>query len=193
MRRRLLWFAGIAILLIAIHPVWLPLVVRPLIRNDGPAKADIVVVLAGDPSGFRMMRAAQLVREGYAPAVLVSGPEIYGIHECDLAIALAVRNGIPKEWLIPFPHSAMSTREEAAVIVPELRRRNVHSFLLVTSDYHTGRSGRLFGAAAAGDPSMRVVAAEDKYFHASDWWKSREAMKAVFFEWTKTVATVLGQ
>ncbi len=192
MARRLLWIAGILALLILTHSVWLRLAVRPLMRNDGPQKADIVVVLAGDANGRRMMRAAELVRDGFAPAVLVSGPPLYGIHECDLAIDMAVRNGMPREWFIPFPHSAMSTREEASVIIPELKRRNIKSFLLVTSDYHTGRSGRLFGAAA-GDIAMHVVAAQDKYFHPDDWWTSREGQKAVFFEWTKTVATAFGQ
>lgn len=193
MVRRLLWFAGLPLLLLATHPFWLPLAARPLMRNDGPAKADIVVVLAGDANGRRMMHAASLVRDGFAPAVLVSGPEYYGIHECDLAINLAVRNGYPREWFIPFPHSALSTREEAAAIVPELRRRKIRSFLLVTSDYHTARSGRLFGAAAAPDIAMRVVSAGDRHFHADSWWKSREGMKAVFFEWTKTLATAMGQ
>jgi uncharacterized SAM-binding protein YcdF (DUF218 family) len=190
--RRLLWPAAILVILIASHSFWLPLAARPLIRNDGPEKADIVVVLAGDPNGRRVMRAASLVREGFAPAVLVSGPEYYGIHECDLAIDMAVRNGYPREIFIPFPHSGMSTREEAGLIVPELRRRNVRSFLLVTSDYHTARSGRLFGAAAQG-LTMRVVAAEDKFFQADSWWTSREGQKAVFFEWTKTFATAMGK
>ena len=192
MARRLLWFAGIILLLAATHTLWLPLAARPLMRNDGPQKADIIVVLAGDANGRRMMRAAALVREGFAPAVLVSGPELYGIHECDLAIDMAVRKGYPRELFIPFPHSALSTREEAAFILPELRRRNVRSFLLVTSDYHTARSGRLF-RAAAGDIAMRVVAADDKYFSADSWWKSREGQKAVFFEWSKTLATAMGK
>jgi hypothetical protein len=40
---------------------------------------------------------------------------------------------------------------------------------------------------------MHVVAADDKYFSAHNWWKSREGQKAVFFEWTKTLATAMGK
>ena len=71
-------------------------------RDDGPAKADIAVVLAGDYYGHRIDKGG---RAGAARAmcrsVLVSGPHgFYGMHECDLAIAFAVRQGYPAEWFI---------------------------------------------------------------------------------------------
>ena len=96
------------------------------------------MVLAGDYEGHRIEKAAELIREGYVPAALISGPRgFYGGHESDYAIAYAVRQGFPAQWFIALPHSALSTREEARVVLAELRRRNVRSFLLVTSDYHT--------------------------------------------------------
>jgi hypothetical protein len=82
-----------------------------------------------------------------------------------------------------------------ASVLAELRRRNVRSFLLVTSDYHTARSARIYGAAEramGGGPAMRVVPARDEFFRADSWWRTRQAQKVVFFEWSKTFATVLG-
>jgi uncharacterized SAM-binding protein YcdF (DUF218 family) len=175
---------------------WLPAAGYALIHDDGPAKADIAVVLGGDFYGHRIERAAQLVREGYVPAVLVSGPPgFYGRHECDFAIPYIVSRGYPAEWFIPLPHEALSTKEEAAVVLAALRRRGVHSFLLVTSDFHTGRSARIFRTAEpanGGGPSMRVVAAPDEHFRAGSWWLTRESQKVVFFEWCKTFATAAG-
>lgn len=176
--------------------LWLPLLGYALVHDDGPAQADIAVVLAGDLVGHRIEKAAELIRQGYVPAALVSGPPgFYGLHECDFEIAYAVRLGFPAQWFIPLPHSALNTRDEALVVLAELRRRNVRSFLLVTSDFHTARARRIFLAAARampGVPAMRTVAAPDRFFRPDSWWRNREAQKTVFFEWSKTVATALG-
>jgi uncharacterized SAM-binding protein YcdF (DUF218 family) len=176
--------------------LWLPLLGYALVHDDGPAKADIAVVLAGDSWGHRIEKAAELIREGYVPAALISGPPgFYGLHESDYAIAYAVRLGFPAPWFIPLPHSALSTRDEASVVLVELRRRNVRSFLLITSDFHTARARRIFLAAErqmAGGPAMRTVAAPDEHFRPDSWWRNRESQKTAFFEWTKTFANALG-
>lgn len=157
-------------------------------QSGPPEKADLVFVLAGDPFGNRILKAAQLVREGYAPQVIVSGPEgFYGLHECDLAIPFAIRAGYPADYFVPFPHAARSTREEAEDAVPELRRRGAHRVLLVTSLYHTRRAGNLFRAAAS-DLTFFVVAAPDRDFIRGGWWRNREARKTFLTEWLKTVA-----
>jgi uncharacterized SAM-binding protein YcdF (DUF218 family) len=178
------------------HSLWLPGLGYALVHDDGPAKADIAVVLAGDYLGHRIEKAAELIREGYVPAALISGPPgFYGLHESDYAIAYAVRQGFPAQWFIALPHAALSTRDEAPVILAELRRHNVRSFLLVTSNFHTARARRVFLAAEhamGGGPAMRTVAVPDKYFHPDSWWRNREGQKTVFFEWSKTVASTLG-
>jgi uncharacterized SAM-binding protein YcdF (DUF218 family) len=174
---------------------WLPWFGGALVRDDGPAKADFAVVLAGDWNGHRVLHAAELARQGYVRGVLVSGPSIYGIHECDLAIQYAVRQGYAADSFAPLPNDALSTREEARLVLEELKRRGAGSFLLVTSDYHTARAGRIFGGAMrqmGGGPTMRLVAAPDKYFRPDNWWKSRQGLKIVFMEWSKTVATAFG-
>jgi uncharacterized SAM-binding protein YcdF (DUF218 family) len=199
-RRRFRISALLAFLLLTItfwlsHALWLPWIGQALIRDEGPAKAEIAVVLAGDLTGHRIQKAAELARSGYVPSILVSGPPYFDVHECDEAIAFAVRKGYPVEWFIPLPNQSHSTREEASTILAELRRRGIHSFLLVTSDYHTARAARIYRGATqgmAGGFEMRVVAAPDEFFRPGSWWRDREAQKTVFFEWAKTVATALG-
>ena len=185
----------VAVLFLA-RSLWLPAIAFALIRDDGPAKADLAIVLGGDYYGHRILKAAELVRQGYVPAVLVSGPPgFYGAHETELAIPFAVRHGYPAEWFIGFTHAELSTRGEVRVIVAELRRRNVRSVLLVTSDYHSARAARLFRSAeraAGGGPALRTVVASDEFFHPGSWWRSRQGQKTVFFEWSKTVATAFG-
>ncbi len=178
--------------LAAAYPLWLGALGTYLVRADTPAKADVIVVLAGDRFGNRILKACELLREGYAPRALIDGPCCYyGVHESDLAIAFAARAGCPADRLDSLPMQAMNTKDEAAVVAAELGRRQVRSFLIVTSDYHTRRAEKAF-ARVARPGSFRMVAAPDKYFRAGEWWRDRESQKIVFTEWTKTVATWVG-
>jgi uncharacterized SAM-binding protein YcdF (DUF218 family) len=192
--------ALVAVLLLAVvflaRDVWLTALGRALIHDEGAGKAEIAVVLGGDQWGFRLLKAAELVRQGYVPQVLVSGPPgMYDINEADAAIQFAVRRGYPAGWFIPLRHPGLSTREEAGYVLDTLKQRNIHSFLLVTSSYHTARARRIFLSAErerGGGPDLRAVASADKFFSASGWWHDREGRKLVFMEWTKTVTAVFG-
>jgi uncharacterized SAM-binding protein YcdF (DUF218 family) len=149
----------------------------------------VVLVLAGDSYGNRILKGAELVREGYAPKALISGPEgVYGLHESDLAIPFAVRAGYPESYFLSFPHAAKSTREEAEASESELHRLGAHRVLLVTSVYHTRRAGNLFRSVVP-DITFIVVAAPDPYFTPGGWWHQREARKTFLMEWTKTVTS----
>ncbi len=176
--------------------IWLPWIGEALVRNDGPGKADIAVVLAGDTSGGRIERAARMIQAGDVPAAIVDGPmAAFGNRECDLAIAFIVREGYPKDWFIPLPMAAHSTAEEAVHVAAELERRHVASFALITSEFHTARAGRTFRSVLRrrGDRlAMRVIGTPDDFFQPAEWWRDREGRKATLLEWTKTVAAVFG-
>ena len=182
--------------LVLTSTVWLTALGQSLIHDDGPAKADIAVVLGGDYWGNRILTAANLVRAGYVPAVLVSGPPgFYDSHECDAAIQYAIRKGYPAAWFIPSAHNEMNTRDESRVLLEDIGRRHVRKFLLVTSNFHTARSRRIFLAterAMGGGPEIRMVAAPDKFFQADSWWRSRESQKTFLMEWLKTITGPLG-
>jgi uncharacterized SAM-binding protein YcdF (DUF218 family) len=177
--------------------IWLPVAGYALIHSDAPAKADIAVVLAGDPQGHRIEKAAELAKAGYVSQVLVSGPPgVYGHNESDLAVQFIEHEGYPAQSFIPFPDPSHSTKEESAYVLRELQRRNVHNFLLVTSDYHSGRARRIFLATEREmgyAPQFETVTAPDGFFHADSWWRNREAQKIVFMEWWKTLAAAFGR
>jgi uncharacterized SAM-binding protein YcdF (DUF218 family) len=184
--------AAAALVAAATHTLWLSAVGNWLVVSEEPFAADAVVVLAGDRFGHRILKGAELVRQGFAPAAYVSGPcDYYGACECDAAIDFAVKHGHPRTSFVRVPHSALSTREEAEVFARELRGRGCKRYILVTSDYHTRRACGLFRQQAP-DLEMRCVAAGDRFFRAGSWWKQRESRKAVFLEFTKTIAVRLG-
>ena len=163
-----------------------------LVQTDIEEKADIVLVLAGDSYGDRVKTAAELVRKGLAPKVLVSGPSgIYGMHECDLAIPFAVKAGYPESYFLHAENDARSTMEEADQMLIRLAALGAKHVLLVTSDYHTRRAGKIFRSKAAGI-RFTVIGALGPEFSAKGWWHSRQGQKVAFNEWAKTFAEWFG-
>ena len=184
--------AGILVLGFVFRNTLLTALGSYLIKADAPEKADIALVLGGDGEGNRILQAAKLVRSGYVAQVLVSGPSgLYGYHECDLAIPFAVKAGYPESYFLHLENDARSTKEEARDAILRLRQLGVHKVLLVTSDYHTRRSGKIYRAAAP-DLQFVVVAAPDRYFTAGGWWHNRQGEKIAFNEWVKTLTEPFG-
>lgn len=183
--RWLLLIAAVAVVA-ASYPVWLGAAGSYLVYREEPFQAQMAVVLAGGYRGNRILRAAELVREGFVPRVLVSGTGYYGRSEAELAIDYAVRQGHPREYFLGFAHQAQSTLEEARLVAAELRSLGVKRVLLVTSDYHTRRARACYRKAAP-DIELRVIGTADKDF-PKPWWSTRQGRKTVFLEWTKTVS-----
>lgn len=187
--RRLLSFLGISILLfVLVRWVVLPGLGQYIVRSDEPMKADVAVVLAGDHWGNRIVKGAELKRDGYVGKVLVSGgPWVYGLYESDLAVAFAEKRGFPADYFEALHEEVHSTQEEAHSIATELKRRGIRSALVVTSDYHSMRAGRIWRHTAPW-LNQRLVAAPDRFFRRGDWWYDRESGKNVFTEWSKFLA-----
>lgn len=172
--------------------LWLSAAGHYLVQAGEPVKAEAVVALAGDYRGNRLRTAGNLVRQGFAPIALISGQTaIFGQCECHFAIDYAVREGYPRSYFEPFEHPGNSTEEEIAFLAKELRRRNIRRILLVTSNYHTRRSGRVARHGLPG-VEVHVVAAPDDAFEPDAWWRNREGQKRFFFEATKTIAYSFG-
>ena len=115
-----------------------------LILEEAPFNADAIVVLAGDVTGERVMKAAELFRASWAPKIFVSSAgSFFDQTEGELATHYAVHRGVPPEVIEVLQSSADSTEEESRFLVAVLRKRGVKRFLLVSSDYHTRRAARV--------------------------------------------------
>lgn len=180
------------LLLILTRSMWMGWMGALLVSAERPQHADIIVVLAGDPYGHRILRAAELVKQGYAPKVLVSGPPgFYDMHESDLALPFVVRRGYPAAWFIPAPHNAHSTEEEGQALFPVLDKLRARTVIVVTSDHHTRRALHTLRGCWPGI-EIHMVAAPDEFFTPYGWWHNREGRKIFFLEWLKTFASLVG-
>jgi uncharacterized SAM-binding protein YcdF (DUF218 family) len=187
-KRILLVLAVVVLLLVLFHAPVLAALGNFLVKAGPPQKADIIVVLAGDGFGRRILKAGELIKDGWAPQALISGPNgNYGNYECDLAIPFAVKAGYPESYFLHFEHTARSTESEATNVTQKLREMGFKRVILVTSNFHTRRAGKMFRHAAP-DLEFFVVAAPDEFFKPDSWWHDREASKVFLYEWMKTVA-----
>lgn len=163
-----------------------------LVADEAPQKADIGIVLGGDASGNRILRACAAIQEGLIPRSLVSGVgAFYGMHESSLAINLAVSRGCPADFFTAVLFPAHSTFDEAEHLIPELRRLRAHKVLIVTSPSHTARARRIFRRLAP-DLEFHSIAARDRIWNDGYWWESREGRKLWLLESAKTVADFIG-
>ena len=187
LRKWLLLLAAVAALYLS-RAIWLRQMGEFLVRADAPRPAEVAVVLAGDGYGHRILKAIEFYRQGYVKQVIVDGPKgWYGFDEADLAIRFAVDRGAPREIFVPLTMKSRSTLAEARAVDAELRKRNVHKALIVTSNFHTRRSRAIFRREGSKDIQYLVVSAPDEDFAPEDWWRSRDAQKVLFMEYVKLV------
>ena len=149
------------------------------------------MVLAGDSRGNRILKAAELARQGYAPVVLVdNGNTEYGRTESSIARDFAVQNGYSPNLFITANWLCYSTVEEAGFSIAALRKMGAHKIIVVTTLWHTARAGRIFRRMAP-DLTFYMVGSDDPDWHDGNWWKGREGKKTFFLEGVKTIADFL--
>ncbi|HXG28758.1 MAG TPA: YdcF family protein [Nevskiales bacterium] len=107
---------------------WLSAPAQPAVQ------ADLIVALGGD-SGARVLTAARLYRENWAPRVLMTGIEGGDARARDVLLELRARllvaQGVPPEALL-FEQTAGNSREEAAAVHALMARERRQRVLAVS-------------------------------------------------------------
>ena len=116
------------------------------VRHDGrPRRADAVVVLAG--SKTRLPVGVRLVREGYAPLLVVSRGRSTRLEE-------RLCNGVTGLHVICFDPEPNSTVGEAHYVGELERRRGLGRIDVVTSHFHVFRARVLIERCYHGELTM---------------------------------------
>ena len=140
-----------------------------LVCSEAPQPSGLILVLAGDFCGPRVLKAAELASRGYARRGLISGTPYQGRPEGEFAIAFLAKQGYATDSFASFGHRAHSTIEEAIALRPELERRGVKRVLLVTSAHHSRRALIVFQLVCSGIHFISAPA-PDPYYHTDRWW-----------------------
>jgi uncharacterized SAM-binding protein YcdF (DUF218 family) len=167
---------------------------RYLVTQDPLARADMVLVLSGQPY-LRVPEAARLYHERMAPRILLTNePRPRGQEELlrigirypdsqELSLQLLEALRVPRDAILTIPERTDSTRTEMQIVARYLVGRSVRTLIIVTSKAHTTRAHKIFTAGLG--PQVRVlmhpVPADP--FDPGRWWKDRADSKQVLWEY----------
>jgi len=145
---------------------------RLLCVDAGPREAEVIVVLGGE-SVDRVKQARELFARGAAPKIIVSGSG-----DCKFIRDELLRSGVPATALELEPRSR-STKVNAELTAPLLKKAGVKRAILVTSWFHSRRALNSFHRFA---PEIQFSSAPA--YHRETW--PAKAIH-VFQEYAKTL------
>jgi uncharacterized SAM-binding protein YcdF (DUF218 family) len=156
----------------ALVVAWIAATVRLIFvpTEDAPGKADAVVVLSGSKHQ-RLDRGLELMREGVAPTLVISGGYDPRQPRASQLCRAGHNDGFRVLCFTPDPDSTQGEAEEVGRLAAEHRWRRV---LIVTSRFHVTRARMLFDRCLAGDADAVGVS-----------YPSRDIPTAVVGEWVK--------
>lgn len=170
--------------------------------NETPVKADYILPLAGNMN--RMIKAAELYKDGYAPIILLSRPRSLppaplreiklqmGYPDYDLyefvARLLKVLNA-DSAIVEPFGNGHASTVEEIEALKKHFGERKP-SLLVVTSPYHARRAKMIMDDLMP-DYEITMTVSDDGAFR-NDWWRDQDSAQYLVMEFAKTLYYMAG-
>ncbi len=173
-------------------------------RSDPLVKADAIHVLAGSRMD-RQLEAAFLYKEGYAPLIVMTREELDDAERHLETLGVRVESGadrtqrylsqlgIPASaFLIP-PKLHDNTAQEAATLRELAVAHRWKTVILVTSGYHTRRSGYAFERALRGT-GVRLIVRPTRFDSSQPerWWRSRDDLRWILSEGPKFAAYLMG-
>jgi uncharacterized SAM-binding protein YcdF (DUF218 family) len=183
---------------------FLPFAGRFLVREDPLARADAIVVLAG-ARVHRWLEGVDLYREQWAPHVILSpGPmealevklKAQGVRfplEGELARDAMIQMGVPADAILLLPGGMDNTAHEAWTVKDAVTAKGWRRLIVVTSKFHTRRTGFTFRREFGGTP-VEIIVRASRYdqSHPARWWRARPDIRSVLFELPKLLAYWLG-
>lgn len=177
---------------------------RHLQHEDPLVKADALFVLAGTRLE-RALEAVDLFKEGYAPLVVLSPGRAEAVEhlvrargvrfpsESELVRDAMLQLGIPAAAIVATDGYVDNTAQEANLLRAMVQARGWRRVIVITSKYHTRRSGFAFRRGLGGTGAQAVIrATRYDLSHPARWWRFRADFRFVTSEWQKLLAYRLG-
>ncbi len=199
MRKKLLILSLIVIaLMYAFRADWLVYMGSSLIR-DAPAKSADVAIVLSTGVGYipRLLQAAQLYREKRVKRILINGNrktdttrklEQQGfVSPCkwyDNSLRILEMYGVPREkvWTVS-AEDVFDTVSEAQTIKPFLKEKDVNTFIITTSKFHTRRALYVWRKVLGREEGITTSAATEDPFDPDSWWQHGRQVKQVMGEY----------
>jgi uncharacterized SAM-binding protein YcdF (DUF218 family) len=192
--RLLVVLTVLAIALYVTSPFLLAALGRYLVTSHPVRKADVAVVMAGEPF-LRVPAAARLYHDGLVPTILLAATvrppgldDLRGIGirypddgETSLAILQALR--VPRAAIRQTAERVDGTAAQAAAVAQFLKSGPARTVILVASKSHSTRSYKILRDALPAEVELAVHVAPGDPFDADRWWKDRRQLRQVVHEY----------
>jgi uncharacterized SAM-binding protein YcdF (DUF218 family) len=170
---------------------WLNEAARFLVSCDKPQKADLLFVLGGNYA-VRAPAAAGLLREGWAPKVLLAcEPDPGPGHEnfTEITRRILIAHGVSKDRIIEIaPRDGVrSTADEAHALRLYLQTYPKSTILVVTSAFHTRRARLALTRALPGGVHLVMFGVADPDCPGPGWPATTYCRQQIETEWIKLV------
>lgn len=171
-----------------------------LVYEDVPETSDAMVLLMGSYSE-RVLEAADLYKAGKADRLIIVEESmgeyrqlekrgIKIISNTSQAKNAALMLGIPADSITILPGDARSTLDEAEAVRHYVNSHSdIDTLLLVSSPMHMRRASIIFKSAFRDSETPVFIGCKpSRYsrFNADRWWRDRENVQAVLYEYIKT-------
>lgn len=190
----------LAVLALALWSLLAWVAARALIVSVELERADALVVLSGSGAYVeRTARAAQLLKDGRAPKIVLTNDSMIGPWSqeeernptfTERAVTELRRAGVPPERIEILPQPVANTYDEAVLVRQYAASHGLRSILVVTSSYHSRRAlwtlRRVFEGSNV-EIGLDAVAPGQQLPRPFIWWLKPFGWRMVALEYLKII------
>lgn len=182
-KKRLFVYLGILVLFIGFFNAG-----RFLSLTEPPKHADVIIVLSGGTG--RVEKAAELYKDGYAPAILLSNSKELTSASGDM-VQTALALGISQDVIFT-EKAALSTYQNAEFTLPIMKEHGFESAIVVSSDFHMRRVKFIFDRVYKNSEIKLSYVGSDSGYNAKRWWSDGKSRETTFNEYVKMIGNTFG-
>ena len=169
-----------------------------LVVDETPSASDAVVVLNTGVEYYpRLIEAAELFRQGFAPKIVINGNrktdtlrnlEEKGFKPCcpwyQDHLSILSLLGVPEENVITVSaETAYDTISEANAVGKVLAEKGFKNIIIATSKFHTRRASHIWKRIYPEVLKIYTVAAREDPYSPENWWKEGRQIRWVLAEY----------
>lgn len=160
--------------------------------DDATKGADAIVMLGGDPH-LRAAKAVGLLKEGYAPQLLLTDPkescekyqDIFPTQLAQMRAVLA-KESVQAEVVPSLKSGATSTFDEAYDLASYSKKHGFKRIIIVTGGPHTMRARyafeKVFALQGLQNVKIECAAAKSLECDETNWWRSEYGLGQYLLE-----------
>lgn len=163
-----------------------------LVDSDSSQPADAIAVLSGE-EGARVVQAVEIFKREKFRYFVFTRTDQEDIGEnrtySESLMRIAIEMNVAQDSMLVTEGEALSTVDEAKVLLLLAQKRGIQSYLVVTDPYHTRRTRVIFETVfAESGIDVAVLGVEDHWYEPDTWMFKLTGWKVTLAEYFGLIA-----